>query len=358
MAGTKENKPVSIVQIAQELGISKTTVGYVLSGQAKKRRVSDKTAQLVLDTAKRLNYVPHLWARNLAKQSTGVIGVVVAGYGCNWATQVINGILPKLEEHDYMPMTTIHLWDQKRCSRELRHSLTRRDEGIICQPIPGCREDFELCRNHRVPFLLFADTLDDMPQASFVAWDSVPAAEAAVKHLIETGRRKIGFIGSSLVQLKCNKQRYETYQRVLNETGLLLNPDWIRWSITTEFLRPELASRPNDRCEIRSMLETIFRSGADKPDALFFSHDCVALNVYEHLLDMGIKVPDDVALMGMGDRPIAHDFGVGLSTVREPLEEMGKIAAQSILQLVEEPNSEPIQVLVPSCDIQIRKTTI
>ena len=74
------SKSVSIIQIAEALGISKTTVGYVLSGQAKKRRVSDETAKKVLAKAKELNYVPHLWAKNLARQRTGVIGTIIGGF--------------------------------------------------------------------------------------------------------------------------------------------------------------------------------------------------------------------------------------------------------------------------------------
>ncbi|MFI4912238.1 MAG: LacI family DNA-binding transcriptional regulator [Sedimentisphaeraceae bacterium JB056] len=354
------NKSVSIVSIAEEVGVSKTTVGYVLSGQAKKRRVADSTAKKVLQAAKRLNYVPHLWARNLAKQSTGVVGLIVAGYEYNWMTEVMNGLVPILEEEDLIPMSSIHLWDAERNERELNISQQRRDEGLICQPLPECLDTYKGLVSSGTPLLFISDTLEAMPDVSFVAWDCLPAAKVAVEHLVETGRKNIGFIGSSLIDLKFSKRRFDVYWQVLHDAGLELNDSWVNWSNLSQLVRRQgiiESSGLSGEVEISAMVKRIFSSNRKKPDALFFPHDSLALQVYKVLLSMGIRVPDDVALVGMGDVPLSDSFGVGLTTVREPLEQIGKAAAETIIELVKNPGSKPIQKLIPGSELKIRRTS-
>lgn len=354
------NKSVNIVSIAEEVGVSKTTVGYVLSGQAKKRRVADKTAKRVIEAAKRMNYVPHLWARNLARQSTGVVGLIVAGYEYNWMTEVMNGLVPVLEEENIIPMSSIHLWDSSRSERELNISQQRRDEGVICQPLPECEETYNNLISNNTPLIFISDTLENMPDVSFVAWDSLPAAKLAVEHIVQSGRKKIGFIGSSLVDLKFSKKRFDVYWKVLKESGLEINDKWISWSNLSQLVRRQGIVEDavsSGETVIRELLEGIFEGNSQKPDAFFFPHDSLALQVYRVLLKMGIKVPDDVALVGMGDVPLSDSFGVGLTTVREPLEEMGKVAAESMIELIKDPGCGPIQKLITGNDLKIRRTS-
>ncbi|MFI4912219.1 MAG: LacI family DNA-binding transcriptional regulator [Sedimentisphaeraceae bacterium JB056] len=361
MAKVKNNKRVSILDIAAYVGISKTTVGYVLSGQAEERRVSKKTAEKVLAAADELNYVPHMWARNLARKSTKVIGLIVAGYEYDWATQVTNGVVPVLENKGYMPMTSIHLWDPQRSEREIAISQQRREDGIICQPLPDCIESYKKVITNGTPLLFISDTLEQMPDVSYVAWDSISAAKVAVEHLIQTGRRRIGFIGSSLVDLKYTKKRYLAYREMLEQASLDVDPAWIRWSNLSELVRRKVvlgADESSSENNIRQLMTDIFENSSEKPDAFFFPHDSLALQVYKVLLKMGIKVPDDIALVGMGDVPLSDDFGAGLTTVKEPLEQIGKVAAETMLKLIKNPKSKPIQRLISGNELKIRRSSV
>jgi DNA-binding LacI/PurR family transcriptional regulator len=360
MPADVSGKSVSIVSIAEEVGVSKTTVGYVLSGQAKERRVADKTAAKVMDAARKMNYVPHLWARNLAKQSTSVIGLVIGGYEYNWATDVMNGAVPVFESRNYIPMTSIHLWDWKRSARELELSMQRRDEGVICQPLHRCIGTYKQLQKSNIPLLFISDTLEAMPEVSYVAWDSLPAARIAVEHLIESGRKRIGFIGSSLIDLKFTKQRYDVYRQTLKDAGLAINEDWTVWSNLSQLVRRKVSegeSNIDSDMIIREIMEEMLLGGSSRPDALFFPHDSLALQVYKVLLKMGVKIPDDVAIVGMGDVPLADTFGVGLTTIAEPLEQIGRVAAKAMLELIESPGTEPIQKLISGNDLKIRRTT-
>ena len=335
----------SLVEVARRAGVSKTTVSYVLSGQAKKRRVAKKTASQVLEAAKTLNYVPHLWARNLARQQTKAIGLLFANYELNWASFVMAGLLPVFEANGYIPVTSTHLWDKERMGRELEMALQRRDEGVICQPFSGCNEYYKDVLRRRVPLVFIADTIENMPEVSYVCWDSTPAAKLAVHHLIETGRRRIGYIGFEL-GIKFAKARYQAYRDTLAEAGLEANNDWIG-------LEPLIPSKRSGGSVI-NIVERIM-SRQNKPDALFIQHDTYALEALEKLNQMGIRVPDDVAIIGMGDVITASPYG--LSTVHEPLEEMGKIAAETMLELIEKPEKGPMQRAISGTELKIRKTT-
>lgn len=354
-------KSIGIIQIAEHLGISKTTVGYVLSGQAKRRRVADETTKKILDTAKELNYVPHLWARNLARKRTGVIGMVIGGFEYNWAADVYDGVLPVLEENGYLPMTAIHMWDAERNARELRINMARRDEGIICQPLPQCLEAYKNIVKSGVPLVFICDTLKEMPNANYVAWDCAPAARLAVTHLIKTGRKRIGFIGSTLIQTQLVMNRLEAYQKTLWDAGLLCDKNFIQWYPSPSLVRydwthdQESAEAASEDTEIKSFLKNFIES--NKVDALFFPHDSLALRIYKVFQKMGVRVPDDIALMGMGDTPLSGNFGVGLSTIREPLFQIGTEAANVIIELIRNPRQGPIQRLISGNELKIRNTT-
>ncbi len=359
-----QTKSVSIVEIAEHLGISKTTVGYVLAGEAKKRRVADKTAQKVFNAAEKLNYVPHLWAKNLARQRTGVIGMVIGGYEYDWPADVMGGALPALEDQGYLPMTSIHLWDPKRNERELMMSMERRDEGIICQPLPQCTDAYREVFDHKIPLLFIADTLEDMPQVSYVAWDCAPAAKKAVQHLIEIGRRRIGFIGSELIVTRLVRDRYQAYKDALDEAGIEFDENIVRWSplydwVGWDSIHGGQQNIPqNGDFNVIKTLESLMTSRGGAPDALFFPHDSLAITAYRALIKMGIKVPEEIALMGMGDVPLSDDIAVGLSTIREPLERIGQAAAETIVELIKDPEQGPIHRLIEGNELKIRKTTI
>lgn len=357
----KGNKSVGIVKIAEELGISKTTVGYVLSGQAKKRRVSDKTAQEILETAKRLNYIPHLWAKNLARQRTGVVGMVIGGFEYNWAADIYDGILPVLEEKGYLPMTSVHMWNPERNERELRINMGRRDEGIICQPLPKSLKAYQNIRKAGIPLLFICDTLQEMPDANYVAWDCAPAAKIAVRHLIQTGRKRIGFLGSTLIQTQLVIARCRAYQDTLIEAGLTVDQSFVKWFPSPALVRydwthdQESQQTTKEDAEIKDFLVSFIQK--NDLDALFFPHDSLALRILKVLQKTTIRVPDDIALMGMGDTPLSGDFGVGLSTIREPLFEIGTAAANAINDLILHPRQAPIQQLIVGNSLKIRRTT-
>ncbi len=341
----KGRSPVTAADIAREVGLSRTTVSMVLRGEAEMRNISPKTAQRVLETARRLNYVPNEWARNFRRQRSGMIGVVFINFRCDWAQLVIHGMSGVFGAKDYTPFVAIHDFDRERARRELLSCLRRRDEGVIIQPVPGLTDLYERIQEVGIPLIFLGDQPADMEEANVVAWDSVPDARLAVEHLIEVGRRRIAFLGYDY-SMPINQGRFEEYLKILEERDLPRKDHWI--SI------PPI-EWPEERI-INVSLDRFF-DGQDPPDAIFALNDGLAVPLLDLLERRGIRVPEDVAVVGMGDTPLAGHTSIGLSTVVEPLEEMGREAAELMMNLIENPDQAPVRRLIPGGELKVRRST-
>ncbi|GEM_PF-1243150 len=342
--GETKRAGITVCEIAKRVKVSPSTVSFVLTGQAKKRRISDRTANLVLDSAKKLGYVPNMVAQSLRNQRTGVVSLLIGNLEHSWAELTVKGANSVFDDLDYHSSISLHYWDRDREKTEMDLVIRRRDEGIICQPVLGARQDYENIIQNGVPLVLL-DILPDMPGVSYVSWDAAPAARAMMKYLIDSGRKRIKFIGYDVMTLN-TISRHRAYLQMTRESGQQPDSKWLSWGSFTDH---EL------KCDDIKWFENEIRS-KDKADAFFCLNDYTALMVLRILKKLNVKVPDDVAVTGMGDLPITHDFAANLTTVKEPIEEIGRVSAEVMLELINNGSNAPIQKLVESNDLKIRKT--
>lgn len=343
----------TIVSIANELSISPSTVSYVLRGQEKKVGISERTAQRVKDRARQLGYVPNHLARSLQRKRTGLISVLFTGLQLDYAEHITEGIEKVLDVYDYSAIILRHT------SRELErdalsnvHSksmqiLARRDEGVICQPHMRFKQDYITLMNANIPVVFIGSLLEDMAgleRVNSVVWDCSKPVELAVNHLIEIGRKKIGFVGSRH-GVASDMTRFETYTAVLRSRGLQVNPDWVVWGSGYKTVPFDLVKK-------------MFREPTDRPDAIFALNDSIGITLLEMLADLGLNVPDDVAVIGMGNLSITGFRGVGLSTVEEPQELLGIKAAELILDLINKKCVPPVHRRVEWNKLIARKSTV
>jgi LacI family transcriptional regulator len=340
-------QPVTTVALAKHLGISASTVSIVLRGEAGRRKIAPQTVERVLKAARDLNYVPNQWARNLRRQRSGMIGVILASFRWDWAQELIRGMSEVFEPCGHTPFVAAHMYHPDWARREFSACLQRRDEAILMVPLPGLDDVYAQARNMRVPVVFVGDRPATLPDAHFVAWDSPTDTRLAVRHLIEIGRKRIGFIGFDY-PMPLNLARYESYRSVLKEAGLPANEQWIS--------RSPMMLPPAEIVE--QSIVRLFESGHPKPDALFVQHDGLAIVLLDALMRRGIRVPQEVAVVGMGDYPITRHAGIGLSTVKEPIEEIGRQSAQIALDLLKKVPDSPIQRLLPCGELKARRTTV
>jgi LacI family transcriptional regulator len=342
-----ENRNVTTQSIAEKLGVSRATVSIVLNGRAKQRKIRPETTRKVLEAAREMHYVPNQTALNLRRQRSGIVGVLLANFRMDWAERVMSGLLEVFDPRGYCPFVAAHRFEVERYRRELTAALQRRDEGVICHPLPGHEDLYREFARVGMPLVFIGDVPVELPGSSYVVWDSGAAARAAVRHLVEMGRKRIGYIGFEY-PLKMSLARFEAYQEVLRETDLLLNRQWM--------ISPPAQMKTSAILDLA--LKRMFAPGRAHPDAIFVLNDGLALPALEALAQRGIRVPDDVAVMGMGDLPLTGHQGISLSTVREPCEEMGHEAAETILKLIAHPKRAPIQRALTLCELKVRRTTV
>lgn len=335
-------KPVTMESVAKAAGVSRSTVSYVLAGKAKIKQISPATERKVHSVAKKVNYIPNRLAKSLVNQRTGVVSLLIGELSHDWAGRIVHGATEGcLDAEEYTLFIGVHMRNAKKEKRELFSAIERRDEGVICHPMPQCVENYKELVQIGIPFVFVGNFLEDVPEASYVAWDVAPAVRVAMEHLISKGYRKIGYIGSTLPAWS-SRVRYSTYREVLEKAGLPINEDWIG---------RETPTLPPDR-----VLEPMFSPDCDRPDALFVENDPLALQVLDDLNRMGIKVPDDVALIGLGDASESSHSRINLTTVVEPVKELGQQAAKILLELIREPQKGPIHRLIKGVELKIRGT--
>ncbi len=340
---------VTSAMLADQLGVSRATVSIVLNGHGPARKISPVTIQRVIDAARDQGYAPNRTARNLRLQKSGVIGVVLADFRMDWAERVMRGMGEIFDPGEYTPLVGTHRWDAVRHRKELMSALQRRDEAVIVQPLPGQEEVYQQLMAVGIPLVFLGDrppmSASPLP-ASFAGWDSAAATRTAVRHLIDRGYRRIGHLGFHH-PMHMTLERTAAYRQTLSDAGLPVNEAWISLPHAGGAVEGTIAA------EITRM----FAPGAEHPDALFVLNDGLALQLLEILDQKGIRVPQDVAIIGMGDLPLTGHSGISLSTVREPCEEMGRAAAHAALSLIAEPRRVPIVSLIPGNELRARRTT-
>lgn len=346
----KQPQKVTITTIAKHLGISHQTVSNVLSGKAEKRKVAESTAVKVQKAADKLGYVPNLWARNLQSKKTGAVSVLFNGLHLDWAERIENSVEGVLERWGYLATISIYgrlpmyaSTSNETEKRKIQTILQRRDEGVIIQPSPYTKSGYELLRKWKMPMVFIGSVLSDLAgleDVSYVIWDCGPAAKKAVQHLINTGRKRIAFVGGKH-GVDSDAVRFNAYKQVMNDAGLEVRDQWVVWHqldkpITSDLLAP------------------LFNNGPDKPDAIFAINDSFAALLIELLLERQISVPDDVSVVGMGDLRITRTCGI--TTMREPLEDIGREAAEILMELIKNPDHEPLRKKLYCNDLIIRRT--
>lgn len=309
--------------------------------------IAPKTAARVRAGAEKYNYTPNPFARSLIKQRSGVISIVLGNFKMDYAEAVMQGLQQVLDGTDRVPYVATHGFDLERNRKELLTSLVRRDEGIIAFPLPHAGDIYERIMAAGVPLVLFGETMPGLEGISSVIWDAETAARAATKHLVAIGRQRIAFLGVDYPGIG-NLHRFKAYRDVLTAEGLPLRRKWV--------------ATPPPSLEVEEMIRLALgqffpHDNRKVPDAIFAINDGLALPLLEGLNQRGLRVPEDVAVIGMQDLPLSHHSAISLSTVREPVREMGEAAALMLLDLIEGRAKAPIHRTITSAEVIVRKTT-
>ena len=331
---------VTIKDIAEKANTSYPSVSRALSG---KPGVSRKTREKVLKIAKEMNYQPNALARSLVQNRTSTIGLIIPDILNPYFPEIAKGVDDEAHKRDLNMFLCNSDWDGVREGEYIDQLIANRVDGIII--FPTSSENISEIRRkagRNLPVIILGTSQAEDISVS-ISSDDVLGAELSVVHLLKKGYRKLAFIGGE-PGLSGVEDRLLGYRKAHDKFGLTPAQDLI---VESGFTFESGYSAMNNLLD-QSM----------KPDAVFAENDVIALGVIQAIRTRGLKVPEDIAVSGFDDIPMASMSGIDLTTVRQPKFEMGKMAVSelhSILQGESDLNVNKRLVLEPK--LIVRKTS-
>ncbi len=327
-------RPLNLEDIAAKAGVSRSTVSRIINNSP---NVSEKTRQRVLAVIAQEGYTPNPAARALVTQRTQAIGVVVPLAPLTFFEDtfyfptLLQGISRTTSKRDYAMMLWLSQSEEDDEKFYWRIVTNRLMDGVI---IASAAQDEPLIDHFLesgTPFVLVERPDRHLDRISFVSIDNEAAAYEAVSHLISLGRQRIGHITGNL-HITDGMDRLEGYKRALRCAGFKVDPALIAEGSFTHRGGYSGAKKLLDQ----------------KVDAIFAANDISARGVLQALNEAQVSVPEDVALIGFDNLPTALHMIPSLTTVQNPIEEKGAMAASILLDMIEDPTTRLRQVLLPT----------
>jgi LacI family transcriptional regulator len=309
--------PITIADVAARAKVSKTTVSRVLNG---KGELDESTAARVRAVIEELGYVPSARAVGLARGHTRVVGMLVPSLTWPWIGEVLQGAVDVLETERYgLLLFTCNRGDESMRQFGAQVSAKSFDGLLVIEP-EGTLGVIAGLHRRGLPVVLIDDRAQTPAEMPTVGTTNHEGAAAAARHLLGLGRRR-PLVITGPERFGCVRQRSEGFAQVYAEAGLPIAEERC-------YLGDFTVARGAEG--VRLALE----SGVGF-DAVFAHNDLSALGAMQQLADSGRRVPADVAVVGFDDIPSAAQTHPPLSTVHQPLREMGEVAARALLAHLE-----------------------
>lgn len=321
-----KKKTTTLKDVALACGVSSTAVSLVLNH--KPSNLSEKTKQLIHDQALALGYRPDPTARSLATKKTNTIGVLIPDISNAFFSEAVRHIQIELSKYGY---------DMFLCNSEEKYAndlkylellISRNVDGLIVTMSAESLTDNHqasiqsMLRDSKIPYVLFDRFYEG--DASKVFVDNETSGYELTKHLIENGHHHIGVITGPLV-LNSSRDRLKGVMKALNEAGLHINPE----QIVTGFYDMETG-----RLGGKKLLNQV--------SAIFAFNDLQAFGVIETAKQKGIRIPEDVSLVGFDDIFYSAILETKLTTVRQPIYEMSQALSNLLMKMVKDINHHEV----------------
>jgi DNA-binding LacI/PurR family transcriptional regulator len=308
--------PVTLHELAKAAGCSVSTVSRALTSS--QHPVNDVTRERILALASQMGYRPNMTARGLKTDRTFTIGLIVYNIGSPFTPVLIRGIQEYLKQRDYFSIIISTDWDSDLEKDAVHQLISRSIDGIIF--VESWRDESNNTLDLANKPYVFVYRLFNGSYANSVIVDDHFGAGLAVEHLIKLGHRRIAFINGPH-GWDASKDRLEGYQFMLAQHGIAYDPTLVvegTWEVQSGYPAAQK-----------------FLALPDRPTAIFAANDLMALGAIYAIQDAGLNVPGDVAVVGYDDREFTGFSKPTITTVSPPSFEMGQMAAQLILNRLE-----------------------
>jgi len=331
-------KHYSIKDIAKTAAVSNSTVSRALRNSP---LVNAETGEMIRRIAEREGYRPSAAARSLVTRRTNTVGVVVTNISDPFVAGVVSGIEDAAEERGFSVFLANSNAEPEREKRVVRSFEERRVDGIIVTSSRVGALHIPMLSRMEVPIVLL-NNQHPSEAAHSVMIDNESGSFAAASHLVDLGHKRIGYVGDRYGH-QSDTERLAGYRRALESAGFEFDSDLVQNG----------DGKPEGAREAFARLLAL----ADAPTAVFCYNDMSALGVMHEARAAGLCVPEDLSLVGFDDLYISQYLNPPLTTVRQPMAAMGRLAMETLLRLLEK-EEKSTQILKVPGELIVRESTM
>jgi LacI family transcriptional regulator len=328
--------PMTLEDVAKISGVSRSTVSRVINGDP---NVSERTRTRVLGVIQELNFQPNLAARSLAAGHTRVLSLIMPTAVANIFTDpyfplVIQGFSSACNARDYSVM----LWlaepeYERRMVRQIMHNGLV--DGVTVSSAMVNDPIVDALIEAKMPMVMIG-RLPNNPNGNYVDTDNFQGGRQATLHLLRLGHRRIATITGPL-NMVVGVDRLRGYKAALQERGVPFRQEMV---VEGDF------SEMGGYSGMMRLLPL-------RPDAVFIASDVMAMGAQRAILETGFRIPEDIALVGFDDIPASARGNLQLTTIRQPISRLGVVAAETLIDIIEHPESQPRHIIL-STELVIR----
>jgi LacI family transcriptional regulator len=327
--------------IARDLGVSVITISKVLRNHPD---VGDETRERVLARVKELDYRPNLAARSLVTGRTYLVGLVVPDLLHPFFAEIAKSLSEALRESGYYLIVSSSDEDPDLEEQEINQLLARRLDTLI---VASCRSTVELffrIEKQKTPYVLIDRNLPGL-SANFVGVDDEAVGMLATRHLIEVGCRKIAHIRGP--ETSPGIRRVEGYKRALTQSGIKIIDDYI-----IREPKGDVETRQRGAEAMRQLLNL-----KPRPDGVFCFNDPMAMGAMNYALEQGVRIPEDIALIGCGNLHYDDALSVPLSSINQHSRRIGQEAGRIALGILNSKVPPKPESVILQPELVVRRST-
>lgn len=323
MSTDARGRKININEVARTAGVSTTTVSRVINGVAS---VSEDNRRRVLEAVRKLKYRPNPSAQHLASGRTKTIGIVIPRFAdmfhSFYVSELLKGVGTGVERAKLSLL--LHVTDGRSFL-----DLTS-VEGVLFADIDGNEDQLDWVMDQDIPCVVMNHHVEELP-VSCISVDNRVATEHVINYLAELGHREIATITGHL-RTPVGIERLDGYLKAMKAKQLEVKP---------HFIQRGDYSGASAREPARRLL-----TYQDRPTAIFAASDEMAVTAIEVALELGLRVPEDLSVVGFDDSPIASFAKVPLTTVWQPLSQVGELAVEVLDRLIQGKQRQPVKTLL------------
>lgn len=330
--------------IAKELNVSKTAVSLVLNNKGDENKISKETQNRIISYAKKCNYVPNQLARGLSRGKSDTIGLIIPNISDTFYARIAGYVETKAMESGYTVVFSSSNEDPKKESELIQAMLNRQVDGLIISSTQKNKDEISRLLNDGFPLVLIDRHYPDL-DTNYVIVDNFGGVNTATKHLLNLGRKRIGFV-TIKSDLEAMKQRMRGFVSALQDAGLKME----KWMVL-ELDQKMVAS------EMRTRLAELMAK--DKGvDALLFSTHYLAKEGLRTLKHLKIKIPEDVAFISFSETSDFDLVDPPITTVTQPVQRIGELAVDVLVanMVAGDLTKTKVQMSILDTSFKVRKS--